>query len=139
DVGPLDQVEQRSGIESEVHLRGVGDETGAGDVVRVEELSHTLGAVGLACLEVFLIFGSEKGTLMMIEPPGDFGRRPIFEVDDRIFSDDELAFVEECSGSMHEAVKGEGVRRLDAFAMEAHEQGCGAGSVETFIVVKNSA
>jgi len=74
----------------------------------------------------------------MIEPPGDFGRSRIFEVDDGIFVAGKITLIEERSGSMHQtAVFVLGTSR-DALAMEARKQGGRAGSVKTFVVIEDA-
>ena len=59
---------------------------------------------------------------MMVEPPGDFGRGGVFEVDDSILVAGEFTFVKQSSSAVDQAVVFvNGVGR-DALAMEAGEQ-----------------
>ncbi len=51
-----------------------------------------------------LIAGGEEGGLVMIEPPGDFGRRGVLEVDDGVLVAGEIGFVEEGAGAVDEAM-----------------------------------
>ena len=55
-------------------------------------------------LEVFMIRGSQKGRLMMVEPPSDFRRRGILEVDDSVFVAGKVGLVEKRACPMHQAV-----------------------------------
>jgi len=74
DVGPVDELGEAAGVVVELRLRDVGDEAGAGDVVGIVEVAQGFGAVGLAGLEVLLVFGGEEGAEMVVEPPGDARR-----------------------------------------------------------------
>ena len=58
-----------------------------------------------------MVLGGEKGGKMVIEPPGDFGRGGVFEVDNGVFVAGEIALVEERAGAVHEAVVLIGWRR----------------------------
>jgi len=75
---------------------------------------------------------------MVVEPPGDFGRGGVFEVDDGVLVAGEFALVKEGAGAVDEAVVFvNGVGR-DALAMEAGEQRSRAGSVKAFVVIEDA-
>ena len=94
----MHQVGYRRGIETEALLGDHGDETGAGFEIGIVEL-----AIALVLLEVGGVGGSQECALVMIEPPGDFGRAGILEVDDGVFVAIELLFIEQCAGAMQQA------------------------------------
>ena len=74
---------------------------------------------------------------MMVEPPGDFGRTGVLEVDDGIFVTVEVPLVEERARPMQQA--GELELRIvpNALAVEAREQRSGRGPVKTLVVIKD--
>ena len=75
---------------------------------------------------------------MMIEPPGDFRRTGILEIDDRILIAVEVLFVKERARTMQKPGKSEIHITAYALAVEAGKK-CGRrSSVETFVVIKNS-
>src|SRR5215472_6689649 len=76
----MNQIRKRRGIESESFLRYRGDQLGAGLVVGL--VKHVLARL---LLELLGVGRSQKRTLMMVEPPGDFWRIGIFEVHDDVF------------------------------------------------------
>jgi hypothetical protein len=84
-----------------------------------------------------LILGGEEGGLMMVEPPGDFWRGRVFEVDDRILVAAELSLVKQRAGTMDEAAVLVAGTWGDALAMKAREQRRGTGSVKAFVVVED--
>jgi len=144
DVGPVDEFGEGSGVEAEPLARDVGDEAGAGDVGGVVELAALevgAGAVrlGLPGEEIELVLGREEGALVVIEPPRDAGRGGILEVDDGVLAVDEGSFIEQRPGAVHQSEVGEVPRGADGFAVEAREQGCGAGAVEAMVVVEHPA
>ena len=55
----------------------------------------------------------------MVEPPGDFGRAGVFEVDDGILVAVELIFVEQRPGTVDQAGEDEVGIAANAFAIEA--------------------
>jgi hypothetical protein len=59
---------------------------------------------------------------MMVEPPGNSGRRRVFEVDDGILVAAELLFVEERAGAVNQAVKLIRGFPIDALAVEARKE-----------------
>ena len=132
DVGPVHQIGQRRGIEAEALLRDHGDETGAGLEIRVVEL-----AVALVLLEMLGVGGRQEGALVVVEPPGNFGRAGIFEVDDGILVAVELLFVEQRAGAVDQAGEHEVGVAANALAVEAGEQRGGGSSVKTFVVIED--
>jgi hypothetical protein len=74
----------------------------------------------------------------MIEPPGNFGRTGILEVDDGVFVAVEVGFVKQRSRAMQQAGEDEAGIVANALAIETGEERSGAGSVKTFVVVENS-
>ena len=74
---------------------------------------------------------------MVIEPPGDFGRTGILEIDDGILVAVELLLVEKRAGTMQQA----GVDEIDIAAnslpVESGEQGGRARPVKTLVVIKD--
>ena len=87
---------------------------------------------------MFLILWSQKCGEVMIEPPGYAGRCGVFEIDDCVFVAREFALVEEGPGAMNQAVVLIASLAVDAFTMKAREEGCGASSIETFVVIKDA-
>ena len=134
DVGPVDEFSDGGCVESETGRRYVGEEAGAGCVVGVVEAL----AVVLMVEEVLMVGGREEGAEVMVEPPGDARGSGIFEVDDGVFVARKVGFVEKSTGAMDEAEGFVGGIAIDALAMEAGEEGRGAGSVETFVVIKDA-
>src|SRR3954470_1380257 len=84
------------------------------------------------------VFGSEERALVMIEPPGDLLGAGVFEVHDGILVAIELRFVEESTGTVHQAAELERHILADTLAVEAREESGGTRAVETFIVKKYS-
>ena len=74
---------------------------------------------------------------MMIEPPGDFGRARIFEIDDRVLVAVEFGFVEKSPRAVQQA----GIQELNivtnALGVEPGKQSCRGGTVETTIVIED--
>src|SRR5208337_39539 len=119
-------------IESEPFLSNHGDEAGAGLEGGIIEL-----AVALILLEVGGIVGRQKRAFVVIEPPGNFGRTGIFEIDDGILVAIELIFVEERAGAVQQAGVDEVDIAADAFAVETGEQRGRGSAVKTFVVIKD--
>ena len=115
--------------------RSFGDhrnKTGAGLEIRIVEL-----AVALILLEVGGIGGGKKSAFVVIEPPGDFGRTGILEIDDGILVAVELVLVEKSAGTMQQAGVDEVHIAADSFPVEAGEQGGRARPVKTLVVIKH--
>ena len=102
------------GIEAEALLRDHGDEAGAGLEIRIVKL-----AIALVLLEVLGVGGREECTLVMVEPPGDFWRTGILEVDDSVLVAVELIFIEQRSGAVDQAGEDELGVAANAFAIKA--------------------
>src|ERR1700719_4533094 len=88
--------------------------------------------------EVLVVGGREECAEVMIEPPSDARGSGIFEIDDGVFVAGKVGFVEKSAGAMDEAARFVAGVAIDALAMEAGEEGRGAGSVETFVVIKDA-
>ena len=75
---------------------------------------------------------------MVVEPPCDFRRGRVLEIDDSVLIARELALVKERAGAMNEAmVFVRGVGR-DALAVKARKEGRRAGSVKAFVVIEDA-
>ncbi len=133
DVGPVDQFRHRAGIEAEALFGDHGDKTGAGFEIRIVEL-----AVALILLEVGGIGGRKKSAFVVIEPPGDFGRTGILEIDDGILVAVKLLLVEKSAGTMQQAGVDEVHIAANSFPVESGEQGGRACPVKTLVVIKDA-
>ncbi len=96
-----------------------------------------VAAVGEAREVVLMIFGGEEGAEVVIEPPGNAGRRGIFEVDNGVFVAGEFSLVEEGAGAVNEAVVFVIGARMDALLVEPAEERSRAGTVKTLVVIKD--
>ena len=132
DVGPLDQFRNRARIEAEVFFRDHRNEAGAGFEIRIVEF-----AVALILLEVGGIGRRKKSAFVVIEPPGDFGRTGILEIDDGILVAVKLLLVEKRTRTMQQAGVDEVHIAADSFPVEAGEQGCRGSPVKTLVVIKD--
>jgi len=74
----------------------------------------------------------------VIEPPGDFRRCGVLEVDNRVLVTRKFALVKERPGTMNQPVIFVPGLAVDALAVEAREKGCRASPIETLIVVKHA-
>jgi hypothetical protein len=118
----VDQLGDRSGVKAEARRGYVRQKAGARGVIGVEELARAAVRVALAVEKALLILRRKKCRLVVIEPPGDPGRRRVLEVDDGVLVAGKLALVKERAGAMHQAailIAGAGG---DALTMEACEQ-----------------
>jgi hypothetical protein len=134
----VDQISHRLGVEAKTRGRDVGQEAGAGGVIRIEKLAVTADRVLLAVEEGLAILGSQKRRLMMVEPPGNARRWRVFEIDDGVFVAGKLTLVKERTSAMDQAmvlVRGGG---RDTLPMKAREQRGRASSVETFVVIEDA-
>jgi hypothetical protein len=75
---------------------------------------------------------------VVIEPPGDFGRTGIFEVDDGIFVAVKLLLIEQSAGTMEQAGEDEVHIVADSFPIKTGEQGSRASPVKTLVVIKDA-
>ena len=89
DIGPMDEIGERPGIKPEPLLCDHGDEARAGLERRIIEF-----AVALFLLEVRGVGRRQKRALVMIEPPSNFGRTGILEINNGILVAIELSLVE---------------------------------------------
>ena len=132
DVGPVNQLGDRRGVEAKTRGANVRQKAGAGGVVGVEELAAGRGHALLIVEEVLLILRGQKGREVMVEPPGDARRGAVLEIDDGVFVAGEFALVKERAGAMHQAVV------LVALAVEARKERGRAGSIEAFVVIEDA-
>ena len=73
--------------------------------------------------EIFRIGSRQKRTLMMIEPPGDFGGVGILEIDDRVLvAVEHLLIKEDVAGSMKQRAVLDFSAWMDSFLVEAAER-----------------
>src|ERR1700731_2300297 len=79
----------------------------------------------------------EKRALMMVEPPCNFRRVRILEIDDGILLTVEMRFVKQRSSAMEQPGKLKVHIAADALAVEAGEERRRRRSVETLVVVEN--
>src|SRR5580700_10681358 len=75
---------------------------------------------------------------MMVEPPGDFRRRGIFEIDDGVFVAIEMRFVKQRSRPMHKSGEDKLGILANALAIKTGKDGGGRRAVETFVVIEDS-
>jgi len=129
----MHQLGHGRGIKTETLLRDHGDETGARLEIGIVEL-----AVALVLFEVLGVGGREEGALVMVEPPGNFGRTGVFEIDDGVFVAVELILIEQSTGAVDEAGEDEIGVAPNALAVKAGKQRRGRGSVKAFVVIENS-
>src|SRR3954452_7354628 len=83
------------------------------------------------------VFGSEERALVMIEPPRNFLRRGVFEVEDGIFVAIKIFFVEQSAGTMHEARVAELHVAFHALSIEPRKDSRRTSAVETLIVIED--
>src|ERR1035437_2969498 len=132
DVSPLNQLRHGRGIEAKP-LRGhSSDELCARAKIGIVEFG-----IAQLLLEMGGIFRRQEGTLVMVEPPGDTGRRRVFEIDNCVLVAGEIVFVEESASAMYQPRIFE-FRVADALAVETRKQRCGTSAIETLIVVEDS-
>jgi hypothetical protein len=86
-------------------------------------------------VEMAGVFRSEKGALMVIEPPGQFRVARIFEVDNGVFVSIEQAVFEDLGGPMGHACVPEAGIRVERTPEEAAEERGRGGAVETVVVI----
>ena len=104
----------------------------------IKELARPAHRVLLAVEKALVVLGGQKRRLVMVEPPGNPGRRGVFEVHNGVFVAGKLALVKERSGAMHQAVIFIAGFGRNALTMESGEQRRRASSVETFVVIEDA-
>ena len=132
DVGPVHQIGHGAGIKAEALFGDGGDETGAGLEIGIVKL-----AIALVLLEVGRILGREKGALMMVEPPGNFGRTGVLEVHDGVFVAIKLLLIEQRPGAVQQAGENEGDIVSDPLPVKAREEGGRRCPVKAFVVIED--
>lgn len=75
---------------------------------------------------------------MMIEPPCDFGRARILEINNRVFVAIEIGFVEQSSCPVQEARESEVGIFANPFAVETGKKRSRGRPVKTLVVIKDS-
>jgi hypothetical protein len=90
---------------------GHGDETRTRFETGIVEL-----AIALVLLEVGCVSGTQECALMVIKPPGNFGRARVLEVYDGIFVAIEIGLIEKRPGTMQQA-------RINELAIAANPLG----------------
>ena len=144
DIGPVDEVLQRLGVEVVLLAGYIGDEARTGYVVRVVELAAVdCGPWPVRSRlpgdKVAVIVLREERTLMVIEPPGNTRGCRILEVDDRILAIHEGGLVKKRAGTVHEADVREVLRGADALAMKPREDRRRARAIKAMIVIEHTA
>ncbi len=114
----MHQVGYRSGIETKPLLGDGGDKAGAGFEIGIVKL-----AIALVLFKVACVGGSKERALVMIEPPGDFGRAGILEIDDGVFVAIKLLLVKQRPGAMKQSGEDETGVTANALPIEAGKQG----------------
>src|ERR1700722_2473524 len=87
--------------------------------------------------EMLGVGGRQKRALMVVEPPSEFGRAGILEIDDGVFVAVEGAVLEGLRGFVRHAGVEEFGGGVDALAIEARENRGGRCSVEALVVEAN--
>src|ERR1700720_1625837 len=112
-------------------MRNVGDKFRARLAVRIEKLlARSVGA------KMGFIFRSKKRRFVMIEPPGQFVRRRIFKIDDRILVAIKHFFVKEIAWTMQQSVVVDLCLGMDPFFIETCEGGGRSNAVKAVAVIK---
>jgi hypothetical protein len=128
----MNEICERRGIKPETLLCDHGDEAGAGLECRIIEF-----AVALFLLEVRGVGSRQKRALVMIEPPSNFGRTGILEINNGILVAIELSLVEQCARAVQQSGEDEVGIASNAFPVKTGKQRRGRGSIEAFVVVEN--
>ena len=135
DLGPVDQLGQRRGVEAELGGHGVGQELGAALGLRVVELSP-----GRVRAEVVLVAGQLERGGVVVEPPGQPRVLRVAKVDARVLVAVEalgrerlrIAFVlERPVDDLHGSLR-------DALPIKPGEHARGAASIEAVAVIKDA-
>jgi hypothetical protein len=87
---------------------------------------------------MFVVFLRQERTLVMIEPPGQTGRRRVFEVDDRVLIPVEQGRIEPLLSRMRHARVSELGVRVEVTAKKPAEERSRSGAIETMVVIKDS-
>jgi hypothetical protein len=83
---------------------------------------------------MFVVFWRKKCALMMVEPPGNLGRRGVFEIYNGILITGKLALVEKRSRAMKQSKVFESRAVADALAVKPREQGRRCGTVKALVM-----
>ena len=115
-----------------------GDEAGAGGVCRVIETPVDETAVLQTAQVLGVVFWSQKGAEVVIEPPCQAGRGRILEVDNGVFIPGEIVILEQGPRPMHQTVVLVFYVGANALPVKTGKQRGRAGSVETAIVIEDA-
>jgi hypothetical protein len=99
----------------------MGQEAGAGNVIRIVEAMPLIAAVGNASEVILMIFRGQEGAEVVIEPPGDFGRRRVLKVDDGVLVARKVGLIKQGASAMNEAPKLVSGPGRNAFLMKTAE------------------
>src|SRR6185437_505156 len=131
DIGPMDQLGQRRGVELEALGADLGEKLGAGGAIRIVEL---LAAAVLA--EMLGVGRGQEGAEMVVEPPGDARIGAVLEVHDGVVVARELGRIEQRIGLVAEAAVLEFGLAASA-AVELGEDRRRGRAVEAMVVEKD--
>src|SRR3984957_1632943 len=129
DVTPMNQIVERGGVEAEFFFRNVGDQFGAGLVIRL--VKHIRSGV---LTKVFRVRRRQEGALMMVEPPSYFRRVRIFEVHNHIFVAVKKAVCPRLYRAMGHAGQFELRLRIEALAVKTVKKRGRSGAIKTAIM-----
>jgi hypothetical protein len=129
DVAPVDEFFQRFRVEGEFFLGDGGDELGARFVVGLVE--HVWAGMSA---EMFGVRRIEKRALMVVEPPGHFGRVGILEIDDGVFVAVEKAGSPGLLSAMGHSCEMKLGGGIEFFLVETVEESGGSGPIKTAVM-----
>jgi hypothetical protein len=132
NVGPLDQILQSAGVESEMLLQHFDDEFSAGLIRGIVEFPPAP-----VCPEMGFIFGAEERALVMIKPPAQARITGIFKIHDGILIAVKLDIQKKLAGAMRQALIDKLRVFVDCAQIEVAENGCGCQTIEAIIVKVN--
>jgi len=107
-----------------------GNELGAGSVIRF--IKHVRPGMRT---KVFGVSRREEGALVMVKPPGDFGRIGIFEVDDDVLIAVEETGFPGLGSAVGHAAEAKFGSRVKSFAIESDKKCRRSSAVKTAVVV----
>ena len=129
----MHQVAERFGIKTKLSPGNVRDEFSAGLTSGIKEL-----LARLVSAKMCFILRTEKRRLMMIEPPRQFGRRRVLEIDNGILVTVEHSFVKKIAWSMQESAIFNVRSAIDSFVVKPAEYGRRSDAVKTMAMIENA-
>src|SRR5215469_2673209 len=90
-------------------------------------------AVALVLLKMRRILRRQESALVVIEPPGDFGRTGVLEIDDGVFVAVKLPLVKESAGAMQQSGELEIDVIADSLPVKTRKQRRRRGAVKTLV------